>query len=50
MNMNKINLKKTAVLYFDMLNGYFHSMDTAKAHKKSRFPLHGAGTRDTRRI
>jgi isochorismate hydrolase len=32
---NKINLKKTAVLYFDMLNGYFHVMDkAAKARKK----------------
>jgi nicotinamidase-related amidase len=35
MDNNKINLKKTAVLYFDMLNGYFHGMDkAAKARKK----------------
>jgi hypothetical protein len=32
---NKNNIKKTAVLYFDMLNGYFHGMDkAAKARKK----------------
>lgn len=35
MDTNKINVKKTAVLYFDMLNGYFHGMDKAtKARKK----------------
>lgn len=35
MDNNKIKLKKTAVLFFDMLNGYFHGMDkAAKARKK----------------
>jgi nicotinamidase-related amidase len=35
MNVNKIKLNKTAVLYFDMLNGYFHGMDkAAKVRKK----------------
>jgi ureidoacrylate peracid hydrolase len=35
MDTNKIKLTKTAVLYFDMLNGYFHGMDkAAKARKK----------------
>jgi hypothetical protein len=35
MDTGKIKLKKTAVLYFDMLNGYFHGMDkAAKARKK----------------
>jgi ureidoacrylate peracid hydrolase len=35
MKFNKIKLKKTAVLYFDMLNGYFHGMGkAAKARKK----------------
>jgi ureidoacrylate peracid hydrolase len=35
MKLNEIDLKKTGVLYFDMLNGYYHDMDqTAKARKK----------------
>ena len=35
MNIDKLKLKKTGVLYFDMLNGYFHGMDkAAKARKK----------------
>jgi hypothetical protein len=35
MDTDKIELKKTAVLYFDMLNGYFHGMaNVAKARKK----------------
>ena len=35
MDIDRIKLKKTAVLYFDMLNGYFHGMDkAAKARKK----------------
>ena len=35
MNLNEINIKKIGVLYFDMLNGYYHDMDEAtKARKK----------------
>ena len=35
MDIDKLKLKKTGVLYFDMLNGYFHGMDKAtKARKK----------------
>jgi nicotinamidase-related amidase len=35
MNLNEIDLKKIGVLYFDMLNGYYHDMDeAAKARKK----------------
>lgn len=35
MNLNEINLKKIGVLYFDMLNGYYHDMDDAvKIRKK----------------
>jgi hypothetical protein len=26
MNLNEIDLKKIGVLYFDMLNGYYHDM------------------------
>ena len=39
MDTGKIKLKKTAVLYFDMLNGYFHGMD--KAAKARRKPMVG---------
>ena len=35
MNLNEVNIKKIGVLYFDMLNGYYHNMDeAAKARKK----------------
>src|SRR3990172_9395702 len=35
MNLNQIVLKKTAILFFDILNGYYHeASDTAKARKK----------------
>ena len=29
MNLNEINIKKIGLLYFDMLNGYYHDMDEA---------------------
>ena len=35
MNLNQIDLKKTAVLFFDLLNGYYHeASETSKARKK----------------
>jgi len=35
MNPNQIELKKTAILFFDILNGYYHeASETAKARKK----------------
>jgi len=35
MNLNQIELKKTAILFFDILNGYYHeASETAKARKK----------------
>jgi len=35
MNLNQIELKKTAILFFDILNGYYHSASEAnKARKK----------------
>ena len=35
MDSNKIKLKKTAIVYFDMLNGYFQGLDkNTKARKK----------------
>jgi nicotinamidase-related amidase len=34
-NLNNIELKKTGILFFDMLNGYYHGLDEAiKARKK----------------
>ena len=35
MNLNQIELKKTAILFFDILNGYYHeASETARARKK----------------
>ena len=35
MNLNQIELQKTAILFFDILNGYYHEAgETAKARKK----------------
>ena len=35
MNPNQIELKKTAILFFDILNGYYHeASERAKARKK----------------
>lgn len=35
MNLNQIELKKTAILFFDILNGYYHeASERAKARKK----------------
>lgn len=35
MNLNQIEVKKTAILFFDILNGYYHeASETAKARKK----------------
>ena len=35
MNPNQIDIKKTAILFFDILNGYYHeASETAKARKK----------------
>ncbi|MBI4526319.1 MAG: cysteine hydrolase [Deltaproteobacteria bacterium] len=35
MNLNDIELKKTAILFFDILNGYYHEAgEAAKARKK----------------
>ena len=35
MNLNQIELKKTAILFFDILNGYYHeASETTKARKK----------------
>ena len=35
MNLNQIELKKTAILFFDILNGYYHEASEAnKARKK----------------
>ena len=35
MNLNQIEIKKTAMLFFDILNGYYHEAgETAKARKK----------------
>ncbi len=35
MNLNQIDVKKTAILFFDILNGYYHeASETNKARKK----------------
>ena len=35
MNPNQIDLKKTGVLFFDLLNGYYHeASESAKLRKK----------------
>ena len=35
MNLNEIELKKTGILFFDILNGYYHEAgETSKARKK----------------
>jgi ureidoacrylate peracid hydrolase len=35
MNLNQIDLKKTAILFFDILNGYYHeASEAARARKK----------------
>ena len=34
MNLNQIELKKTAILFFDILNGYYHeAKETDKPRK-----------------